>query len=173
MILTFAGNRLDEADRTTPRFPVARAASVATEVRTALGQRHPTLVVGAAASGADLIVLEEAREMGIACHVVLPLTIDEFRRTSVADQGPDWVDRFDRTIGVSSGLTVDDLSRHHDWYLRGNELIVDTALRLANRSMIEGLVVAAADDDSVSNDFARLALERRWPITRINPLGSA
>ena len=90
MLLVHAGNRLDLANRRGARFPSSQVPTVRTRVRQVLDTLRPSGVVSAAASGADLIVLEEAIIRSIAIHVVLPISREEFVNKSVADTGPDW-----------------------------------------------------------------------------------
>ena len=169
MIVTFAGNRIDEPNRVDTRFPPSNESAVRERVAAYLESAQPEQVVGAAAAGADLIVLSEARRLAIPVHIVLPLTIERFRRRSVADHGPKWVEMFDHLISTAEGLTVDDLSRYEDWYFRGNEVILSTAKRLAAQRPVSGLVVCGPDDRSVSSDFRDRIRQRGWSCEMIDP----
>ena len=169
MIVTFAGNRVDGPGRPEPRFPTQNVEAVGRRVEAFLTAEQPDLVVGAAASGADLLVLREARQLGIPLHVVLPLSIERFRAKSVEDQGQEWVDLFDRMVLTAEGLTVHDLSQHDDWYLQGNDVILSTAAWLAGARTVHGLVAAADEDDSASNDFRRKLEQRGWSCSGIDP----
>ena len=171
MILVFAGNRVDDADRADPRFPQSNVPRVQSLVAEILAESRPDLVVGAAAAGSDLIILSEAQKASIPTHIVLPLDVNEFRRMSVVDQPGDWGGGFDLAISASTAVTVADLSEFDDWYLRGNDLILDTAESLAHGDEIMALVVAASDDDSsVSSDFRRKASARGWSAVSVEPL---
>ena len=63
-----------------------------------LTRSGPTAVVGAAACGADLLVLEEALRLEIDPEVVLPTPLARFRAESVE---PGWRDRFDTVIATT------------------------------------------------------------------------
>ncbi len=169
MIVTFAGNRIDTADRPVPRFPPSNVDAVGRRVATHLKSQEPELVVGAAASGADLIVLGEARRLAIPSHIVLPLPTEEFRARSVEDQGDHWAGLFDEAVSEAEGLSVQDLSRYDDWYLRGNEVILSVAEELAAGRSISGLVIAGPGDESASSDFRTRVVQRGWPCLTIDP----
>ena len=56
------------------------------------------VLVCSAASGADLLALGVASEMGIRRRVLLPFARALFRETSVADRPGDWGERYDRVL---------------------------------------------------------------------------
>lgn len=168
-VLVFAGNRIDEPGRSSVRFPNDSVPRVRREVAAVLKQLKPRLVVGAAASGTDLIVLSEAARQSIPTHIVLPLEVERFREVSVADQGPEWVDLFDAALADCRDHSVFDLSAHDDWYLRGNDIILDEADRLADTDPVVGLVVAAPEDGSASIDLLEKLVDRGWGYSMIDP----
>ena len=59
---------------------------------------QPAGVVSAPAAGADLIVLDEARDAPIPLHVFLPIEVDEFVRASVADHDTEWLGLFETVM---------------------------------------------------------------------------
>ena len=79
MVLAFAGRRAQSI--------AGDLEAVATRVRRLLAALAPTAVVGAAADGADLLVVEAALAMGDsgpAVHIVLPTPRDVFREPNFA-----------------------------------------------------------------------------------------
>lgn len=171
MIIVYAGNRIDEPDRTPSRFPTSNVERVRQEIRALLDEKRPSCVVGAAAAGADLIILSEARRAAIPAHIVLPLPAAEFRRLSVADQDPEWAAVFDHEIEHCQQLTEHDLSHYEDWYLRGNDLILDAAEQQdTNHDIITALVVnPPADAQSATGDLHHKAAKRNWPTITVDP----
>lgn len=171
MILVHAGNRIDEKGRPHPRFPSERIYAVSERLSETLGLSRPRIVVSAAAAGADLLMLEAAQAHGISTLVALPLPVDEFRTQSVADQGDEWVVRYDQVLAYTDRLVTTDLSGHDDWYLVGNGFILDAAADVAELGEpIAAVVVTPTDDTtSVSHDFATKAETRGWPVTIIPP----
>ena len=99
VLFVHAGNRIDLADRATARFAQSEVPMVTARVGHLLATLRPIGVVSAAAAGADLVVLQEAIRQGVAAHLVLPIARDHFVEQSVADAGPEWVQRFDAGHG--------------------------------------------------------------------------
>jgi hypothetical protein len=96
-----------------------------------------TLLVCAAAAGADLLALDVASELGIKCHVILPYDPPIFCERSVRDRGEYWVGLFDKLlppISAQGGLTVLNLSLENDdaAYRETNQMLVEEARRKAH-----------------------------------------
>jgi hypothetical protein len=98
-LIVFAGHRID-ADSALPRFPAASEA----RARTLIAERLRTLittptsnetvtVLASAAPGADLLVHEVARELGVRCRLCLPMPAEAVARLmfGAADE---WRTRF-------------------------------------------------------------------------------
>ena len=124
MIVAFAGRRAGsiQGDLDTLSLRVRR-------VLTALA---PTAVVGAAADGADLLVVEAALALeGPAVHMILPTPEAVFREASV---DPDQRERFDRVLaevrrrGSVQSLGLEDGSAA---YQAANRAFLDRAGELA------------------------------------------
>ncbi len=95
MVAAVAG-RLADPDPAA-HFPESAVPRVSAAVRQLLERYKPEALVASAARGADLLALTNARELGIRCRVVLPFSVDEFRRTSVGND-PQWTHSFDAAI---------------------------------------------------------------------------
>ena len=126
MIVVYGGAQVDAQDRSQPRFPEANVDAVAESVPVRLVALRPRLVVGAAASGADLLVLAAARVEGIPAHIVLPFAMPRFLETSVATRGAAWEQRFTELV---AGADVEILDEHEDddVYRRTNAALVARA----------------------------------------------
>lgn len=107
---------------------------VAGRIRALLRRLGAGTLVSSAASGADLLALEAAGEMGMRRVVVLPLPSADFRRASVTDRPGDWGARFDAVLAeverrgdlvVLSGGTPGT-----EAYAAANEAILERALAL-------------------------------------------
>ena len=173
MWLVHAGNRIDAAGRIPPRFPASQVPIVEARLEKILGRLRPDAIVSAAASGADLLVLDVALRLAIPVHLSLPLPALEFRRRSVADQGEGWTERFDRVCLAAASISEHDLSAYDDWYLRGNDEILDDAVRLAGHAQLNALVVRPrnqSDSASATSDFARKASGRGLGVLDLDPL---
>src|SRR4051794_10091073 len=87
-VLALAGRRID-APGAPPKFPLDSLALVKERVRGLLVQQKTDVLVCAAASGADLIALGEARALGLRRRIVLPFAVGRFRSASVTDRPGD------------------------------------------------------------------------------------
>jgi hypothetical protein len=144
MIVALAGRRLDEADTAVPRFPPANVQLVRKRIRALLEKYQPSTVVASAASGVDLIGLQEAAKHDIRRRVILPFTPEVFRAKSVADQGERWGRRFDATLrGIKP---AGDLIIHpapienepeEQAYLRSVRAVLDESLALASQELAD------------------------------------
>jgi len=146
---------------------------VGMRIRRLLANLQPEVVVGAAADGADLLVIEAALEIpeGPAVHVILPTARDVFREDSVE---PGWRDRFDRALerveGLGGAIETLDLEAGEAAYRRGNQVMLERAEALAGaiqRSV--ALVVAREGEGAMINDLTERARQSNVPVLRIDP----
>ncbi len=121
-ILVFSGHRLDAPGRKVPRFPATpeAAAEARRMVSEAVEREHAgadEAVVGLAggASGGDLLFHEICAEQGIPSTVYLAAPRDAYVAASVADAGPEWVERFDRLLERLPTRTLGDRLEVPDW----------------------------------------------------------
>jgi len=164
MILAFAGRR---AQSITGDLEV-----VALRIRRLLTALAPTAVVGAAADGGDLLILEAALGMtdGPEVHVILPTAQDVFREQSVEAA---WRDRFDSVIdqvrrrGTVEPLGLPDGS---EAYRRANTAFLDRASELAdNGERAVVLVIAREGEGAMAQHLVDNGRLRSIPSLRIDP----
>lgn len=111
IVLIFAGVVPDrEEDKHDQRFPSDQEARVRSEIRAALEAIQPVTVFCAAAAGSDILLLEEAAALRIEAQIILPASVDEFRRLSVEPFGKNWTERFDAVLAEAA--RVECLGRH-------------------------------------------------------------
>ena len=178
MIVVHAGHRVDTPERATTLFPVDRDGSVYRRLYLLMMELRPRLVVTAAAGGADLLMLRVAEDLFIPRVVALPLTVDDFRRRSVADQGDRWVEAFERSLACADSLLTTDLSAYDDWPRRGNDFLQDCAMEArvgSNGDAAEAIVAVVVKHRGCPNssgtaDFATKAALRGWPLHIVDPL---
>jgi hypothetical protein len=130
VLLVQAGNRIDAADRTSPRLPAWRVPSLRAQVARVLLQRRPAALVTGGAAGSDLIVAGEAQRLDIPVHLVLARPVEEFRDESVADQGQAWVDEFDAVLAGAASVRV-ACAPGPDRFLTTNDALLRRARELA------------------------------------------
>ena len=112
-VLLFTGHRIDDPDRTQPRFPakaepLAREA-IARAITEELSIGTVRFGLAGAASGGDILFHEQCRAAGLPTKIRLAVPEKDYVRTSVSDAGPGWVERFRRLIDAS-----DDARHLHD-----------------------------------------------------------
>ena len=147
-VIVGTGHRPDAPGRDQPRFPdtpTARAAALEAlrgALRAELGQGGASRALGlaAAASGADLLFHQAADELGLATRVLLPIPIAEFRRRSVEDGGPEWLERFRRVVASRPVDVLQESAELPPWvagragasvFGRGNLWLLESAFALA------------------------------------------
>src|SRR5215831_629085 len=115
-VVVATGHRADAPSRPPPgRFPNTPACTDKAKdwLREAL-QAEKAETAGAlsgiagAASGVDLLFHEVCRELGIPTKVCLPIPIEDYRRQSVADGGPNWVEKFNHFIAAHPPVILSD-----------------------------------------------------------------
>jgi hypothetical protein len=183
MILVYAGRRIDPDDpATAKRFPLESVPRVAQEVERVLDQLQPTTVIGSAACGSDLLVLEAAGQRRMRRRVILPFDRMLFRTTSVVDRPGDWGPRFDAVIEDLSGsrdlveLALDP--NDAGTYQHANAQIFREAESLARMAHEHcGTLVlwngATRGSGDVTEAFLTEAHRRRWLVAEIDTLKSA
>ena len=74
--------------------------------------------IAGAASGVDLLFHEVCKELGIPTKVCLPIPIEDYRRKSVADGGPDWIEKFNRLVTSNPPVILSDSDELPPWAAR-------------------------------------------------------
>jgi hypothetical protein len=184
MVLVYAGRRVDAAAKpggppVKERFPASRVPGVAREVVRVLRELKPSTVVGSAACGTDLLVLEAAGELGLRRRVILPFDRATFRESSVTDRPGDWGSRYDAVIAdVSAKGNLVELTfnaRDDATYVQTNFEIfrdADTVARSTGEDC-RALVVwngAGRGAGDVTEAFLKEADRRGWAPEVIDTL---
>jgi hypothetical protein len=144
-IIVATGHRVDAPNRPKPRFPntpenVSRARewlkqAVKAEIDSAEG--GTVSGIGGAASGCDLLFHEVCAELGIKTKVCLAVPRADYVRHSVADGGPEWVEKFNRLIDRNPPIVLSDGDTLPPWaegiagygvFQRGNIWMMEDAL---------------------------------------------
>lgn len=171
MVLAFAGRRPGTA------FPAENVAAVRAAIAAIVGRERPRRVVGSAAAGADLLVVEEALRTGAKVELLLAGPRDGFRAESVADKGEPWAARFDDLL-AREGVVVREVPRDEDAeaaYRAVTAAIADRAEALAAAGEPIAVLVVSSPPGPPghSEELAEAAESHGWPILRIDPLDPA
>ncbi len=168
---------MDSPAQDRVRFPTSRVSHVASRIGAVLDVCCPSVVISAAAAGADLVMLDEAQVRRVPVHILVPLSTELFVERSVADCGGDWVERFHRVLDHATGDPASmvehlELDPHSDWYLKANELLVQRAVELAGPRSAIALTVRPVEGEeppSATDDFATRAIDAGLLVLSIDP----
>ena len=175
MVIAFAGRRVDASDAVEKKFSPENANRVRQEIRDFLKAEKATVLVSAAACGADILALEAAGELGIRRRVVLPYDKVTFKQSSVIDRDGDWGERYDRILAEVMGLddlVVDDYDQDEESYFAANHDILDQAEELAEETKqpLAALVAwngVPRGEEDITNHFLEEAKQRGLKVTEI------
>ncbi len=148
-VVVATGHRADAPGRPPPgRFPNTAACIDKTKgwLRQALEAEKKETAgtlygIAGAASGVDLLFHEVCKELGIPTKVCLPIPIEDYRRESVADGGPDWVEKFNHFVAENPPVILSDSDELPAWaagikdygvFQRGNIWMMQYALLRPN-----------------------------------------
>ena len=153
-VIVGTGHRVDANDRKSPRFPNTSECigkvkdwlreRIATEKAATAGTAGSTTGIAGAASGFDLLFHEVCGELGVPTTVVLPIPKVDYLRQSVADGGPDWIDRFQRLVAAKPPIILSDSASLPIWaasianysvFQRGNIWMMKEALFRPNANV--------------------------------------
>ena len=98
-VILFTGHRIDAPDRQSPRFPPDKEDQARAMILAAVSEQKEKAKgklcgISGGASGGDIIFHEVCQELDIPTQMYLVLPKNEYIKTSVADGGPKWVERF-------------------------------------------------------------------------------
>jgi hypothetical protein len=167
MILLFAGRRPSSDD-----FPHDNVDFVAAQVDQLVAGLRPRAVVGSAAAGGDLLVLEAAAKLDVPAHIVLAGDSDAFLASSVQDKGEDWARRYRAVLpGAETVREIERSDASEDSYHAVTLAIGDVGRRLANDGEeIVVLAVSKPRDGGVDHTEELVQQHRaRHLVLRIDP----
>jgi Tetratricopeptide Repeats-Sensor len=176
-VIVFSGHRIDAPDRATPRFPadsVGRAELMireAVEKEKELAGAGPIEGIAGGASGGDILFHEICMELGIPTTLMLAIPRDDYAAASVADAGPEWVERYRRLLErlevklLSQDVDLPDWLRQRQDYSiwqRNNRWTLHTALSRSDTDV--SLIVLwdgkGGDGPGGTEDMVELAKSR-------------
>jgi tetratricopeptide (TPR) repeat protein len=185
-VIVGTGHRVDAPNRGSPRFPnspecIDKAKRWLREMVQAekAGTAGSPIGIAGAASGVDLLFHEVCGELGVPTTVVLPIPKEEYRRQSVADGGPDWVERFNRLVDSKQPIILSESASLPPWaesiadysvFQRGNIWMIEDALLRpdANVTLLALWNGKAGDGPGGTQDMVKLAETHGAKICREN-----
>lgn len=171
MVVLFSGHRIDDPDRTLPRFPASHAKALAQEVAAAM-PKNTHVGVCSAANGGDILFLEACSTRNIPCHVIIPFLPEEFLRRSVATSAPgNWEARFNKLWSATPETLRHILTPNPNVnpYAACNDALIDQAAELGNVQVIVLWDGKGGDSLGGTADLVQKARYRGWPVKVITP----
>lgn len=161
MVIALAGRRVDAPDASEPRLPEANVDRVRQRIHDFLRAKGASVLVCAAACGADMLGLEAAEELGIRRRIVLPCARAVFRRTSVADRAGNWGERYDKIISevdqLGDLLELNHCTEDDRAYTAANREVLEEAVRVAREKGDKATAVLVWDGRvKKSRDYTQL-----------------
>lgn len=178
MIAAVAGRQVGAAGDDA-RFRLVDVPLVRRRIAERLRADGITVVVAAAANGADLLTLDLAAQAGIRRRIVLPMPPELYRTRSVGDRPGSWFEIYDRLIGdaqaVHDLVVVDVQHGEPGEFERGNAAILDEAQRLGREGgdEVEALVIwdgASRGPTDHTNTFIFEAARRGLAVRAVSTL---
>jgi len=177
-VLALAGRRIDAAGADERRFPPENEAVVAVRIRNMMVSAASQAVVCSAASGADILALEGAMQLGLGRRVVLPFSRQQFRATSVADRGEEWGRRFDAILQQMQSEDILELNLqggNNEAYATANAKIIDEAVGWASTTGRRALAMVVWNEFSrgetdLTDEFRRVAVDRKLEVIPVTTL---
>ncbi|MGE5217974.1 MAG: tetratricopeptide repeat-containing protein [Chloroflexota bacterium] len=119
-VLLFTGHRVDAPGRSAPRFPPAKESEARAMILDAVKRemQNPNgriFGISGGASGADILFQEVCEEIEIPSQMYLVLPKSDYIKASVADGGPEWVERFNRLFDKLQPKILSDTDQLPRW----------------------------------------------------------
>ena len=138
----------------------SRGGKIERQIRAIIDKERVGFGYGALAAGADIVIAEALLEKGAELHLVLPATISQFRKASVARFGNGWARRFDGIL--QDAATVRSIGE-------GRDPLSPLAIRLTTEVAMGSAVMHA--DMLTSEAIQLLILEKTTKGSR--PVGAS
>ena len=175
-VIVFTGHRIDAEGRETPRFPPdrenqARAMIVEAVSKEKEKTKEKLLGISGGASGGDILFHEVCEDLDIPTQMYLALPKNKYIKASVADGGPNWVERFKRLFKLKQPEILSESGELPKWlgskpeysiWQRSNLWMLHNALYISNDNLT--LIALwngeAGDGPGGTEDMVRRAQDR-------------
>ncbi len=119
-VILFTGHRIDAEGRKNPRFPKEKENQARAMIKEALMKekekdKGALLGISGCASGGDILFHEVCKELDIPTHIYLAIPKNDYIKASVADAGPQWVERFNTLLKTQKAETLSDSDKLPRW----------------------------------------------------------
>jgi hypothetical protein len=175
-VILFTGHRIDAPGRQNPRFPPEREDQARAMILAAVTDvKNKTtgnlLGISGGACGGDILFHEVCEQLNIPTRMYLVLPKNDYIKASVADGGPEWVERFKRLFDEKQPAILDDSGELPRWlrakkdysiWQRSNLWMLHSALALSsdNLTLIALWNGEAGDGSGGTEDMVQRATDR-------------
>jgi class 3 adenylate cyclase len=172
-VLAFAGHMVDRPGRPLPRFPPELEALVRNAIRSRVARYGQKVGFCSAASGADIVFVEEMLDAGAEVTIVLPFAEEAFLKTSV-DLRPEgqWAERFERVLARAARVVIaDEASSPGDpsAFEYGNGILAGLARLKAEMLGAQTVPVALWDGGEGDGRGGTAHMVRLWRACGVEP----
>ena len=105
-VMVFSGHMIDSPTRKPPRFPPELEHTVTHCINEHLVLNKGKIAYAAAASGGDIIFLEQMLSLHGEINIILPVSPADFKEQSVAPAGRTWSLRFERLLAHAATVQI-------------------------------------------------------------------
>ncbi|RYE59653.1 MAG: hypothetical protein EOP48_00135 [Sphingobacteriales bacterium] len=117
LVCCFTGHMIDEEGKIEKRFTNDMVGQVRESIGSAIVNNNIGFSFSSAASGSDIIFLQEMQSRGLETNIILPYDIDAFVVKSVKPAGEYWVNSFFEVLKNAGSVTVIRDDEEHDDHL--------------------------------------------------------
>ncbi|WP_152127079.1 hypothetical protein [Rudanella paleaurantiibacter] len=180
MVIAFAGRRIDALDSEEVRFPLSQVPLIRQRIENKLINLNCNTLICSGACGSDLIALSVARSLDIKRELLLPYSVEIFRRESVTDRPGNWGELFDQIVQeltLNKSITILNFDeRDPQTYFKTNEKLVEKAIIISKKQSINylhntiGLIVwegRSYGTNDTTNNFKKVAINQGLIIEEI------
>ena len=178
-VIIFTGHRVDDANRTEPRFTPSQVPKFSDALNLLLDEEPIDVGFSSAANGGDLLFVETLLKRGVPSHVILPFNEQQFRSQSVisnnAEDYYDWGKSFDSVcqgqrdgavIWHASQSTVDD-EVADEYYAHANQVILGMGRLKAKELGGELRGLALLSEEGQHSEVGSQAAVAEWSAREI------
>ncbi|MBT8369270.1 MAG: hypothetical protein KJP23_31650, partial [Deltaproteobacteria bacterium] len=148
-VILFTGHRIDAPDRQKPRFPRDKEDQARAMILAAVSEEKEKATdklsgISGGESGGHILFHEVCAELDIPSQMYLVLPKTEYIKASVAEGGPDWVERFKRLFEQMQPEILSDSGELPRWlrakkdysiWQRSNLWMLHSALAISNDNL--------------------------------------
>lgn len=172
-IAIFAGHRIDDRERSQPRFPDHISGKVKKRLKKELIRMKLDIGIASAADGSDIIFHECLQETGKITHIILPAPVDHFRKNLLELRGRRWAERFDRAVRGSARIETTSnarFSRHNPaLYKLASDYMLEYAMDLCKAFDADPLPIVVWDRNPSSHPGGTGYMVNRFRSIGITP----